>query len=325
MRAHACLAAALLLAGAGGGCLGSDRELFYVFVAGSLGPVFSRAFEPAFEEAHPGLDVVVEAQGSRETAKKVTELGREADFVGVADVDVIESLMVPGHAAFAARFASNAMVLAYTGASEGRDDIREITGDPADGPWYDVLAENRRVIVGRSDPNTDPAGYRTLFLWRLADAHYGADVYARLKERFPSPTADTESTMTAALLVGDLDYAFTYRSLAVDAGLRYVDLPDEIDLSSASHAEAYANVSERLADGTTVTGSPILYGFTVPANAPHPALAVEFAALVAGPAGMEALREAGLLAPPPGHGRPFVPVEQWDAVPPALQAALELA
>lgn len=321
---NALLLAGLLSSLAFAGCVADPDELFFVFVAGSLGPVFTRAFEPEFERRHADVDVVVEAQGSRETAKKVTDLGREADFVAVADVGVIESLMMPAFASYAVRFASNAMVLAYTDDSEGVEKIREITGDPTGRPWYDVLAENDRVLAGRSDPDTDPAGYRTLFLWRLADAHYGEPVYDRLLDRFPTPGVDTEAILSAQLEVGDLDYVFTYRSLAIDHGHDYVDLPDAIDLSNASHEETYATANETLGDGKTVTGTTILYGFTIPTNAPHPDLALEFAALVASEWGMGAFRDADLLAPPPGHDKPFVPEAQVHALPEDLHKRVEV-
>lgn len=37
--------------------------------------------------------------------------------------------------------------------------------------WYPVLQRNG-VTYGRSDPDLDPCGYRTLMVWQLAEKHY---------------------------------------------------------------------------------------------------------------------------------------------------------
>jgi molybdate/tungstate transport system substrate-binding protein len=200
--------------------------------------------------------------------------------------------------------------------------MREITGDPNDPRWYEMLAKNDRVLVGRSDPDTDPAGCRTLLLWKLADAYYAEPVHDALLARFPRPGVDTEAVLSAQLEVGDLDYIFTYRSLALDHGHRYVDLPDEIDLSNASF-EAMYGAFDAFCDGESVAGTTILYGFTIPTNAPHPDLALEFAALVASEWGMARFAEAGLLAPPPGHDKPFVPADQAGSLPRDLEKRVE--
>ena len=41
---------------------------------------------------------------------------------------------------------------------------------------------------------------------------------------------------------GGIDYAFEYRSVAQGHDLQWVDLPEEIDLSSPDHAASYHNV-----------------------------------------------------------------------------------
>jgi molybdate/tungstate transport system substrate-binding protein len=68
---------------------------------------------------------------------------------------------------------------------------------------------DRRADVGRSDPNVDPSGYRTVLTMRLAEQYY------------PEPG-----------LTGELNYIWTYQNLAENDGLRFVRLPDAIDLGS---------------------------------------------------------------------------------------------
>jgi molybdate/tungstate transport system substrate-binding protein len=89
------------------------------------------------------------------------------------------------------------------------------------------------------------------------------------------------------LEAGGIDYAFEYQSVAEGHNLRWVRLPDEIDLSSPDFAEEYGKVRVILgfqrfsAIGQDRTGQPIVYAVTVPNSAPHPELAREFADLVA--------------------------------------------
>ena len=49
-----------------------------------------------------------------------------------------------------------------------------------------------------------------------------------------------EADLTALIQAGELDYSFSYYSLAKSAHLRFVDLPPEVDLSDPARAEWYA-------------------------------------------------------------------------------------
>ena len=74
---------------------------------------------------------------------------------------------------------------------------------------------------------------------------------------------------------GGLDYAFEYSSVARQHGLRFLELPESIDLSSEAYKDTYAKV--KVQKTTTVsTGKPIVYGLTIPNNSLNPALAMEF-------------------------------------------------
>ena len=89
--------------------------------------------------------------------------------------------------------------------------------------------------------------------------------------------------LMSLLGAGGIDYAFEYRNVAEANGYRWVDLPVEIDLSSASFADNYAKARVMLgfqrfsSIGRERTGRPIVYAITVPNNAPNPELAREFA------------------------------------------------
>jgi molybdate/tungstate transport system substrate-binding protein len=90
-----------------------------------------------------------------------------------------------------------------------------------------------------------------------------------------------EVDLLALLETGELDYIFTYRSIAEQHKLKYIALPDEINLKRADLAHHYRSASVRLTGkkpGTFIAkaGSPIVYGVTIPSNAPNRELALVF-------------------------------------------------
>lgn len=282
----------LACAGCGSGGQGLTGELT-VFNAGSLAyPV--RELLAAFSNAHPGVTPRQESSGSLEAARKLTELGKIPDVLAVADYNVITKLLVPRYATWHVTFASNAMVLAYSDRSAGAG---EITGEN----WWRILLRPG-VRWASSDPALDPNGYRALMVMQLAERHYrepelGGRLAGALDPRFMRPS---EAQLLGLVQAGELDYAWSYRSLALTAGLRWVDLPPEIDLSDAARAPAYAAAAVRLpggrrgvADSVEFRGEPIVYALTIPLGAPHPGTALAFARFVLSPAGRDILAKAG--------------------------------
>ncbi|HET7599864.1 MAG TPA: extracellular solute-binding protein [Gemmatimonadales bacterium] len=283
-----------------------------VFNAGSLAKPFGDLLR-AFVAAHPEVTPRQENSGSLEAARKITELGKIPDVIGVADYGVIPKLLVPRHATWYVTFARNAMVLAYTDQSTG---AAEITPDN----WWRVLLRPG-VRVGRADPALDPNGYRTLMVCRLAELFYREPGLAARLERAVPPryVRPKEADLTALVQAGELDYAWSYYSIAKTAGLRFVDLPPEVDLSDPARADWYARVKVRLpgatrapADSVTFVGEPIVYALTIPTGAPHPAAAAAFARFVLSAEGRAILARNGFVLPASpelgGPGRPPVPL-----------------
>jgi len=278
-----------------------------VFNAGSLAaPV--RDLLQAFRVRHPRAVPAQENSGSLEAARKVTELGKVPDVIAVADYSVIDRLLRPAHATWQVKFARNAMVLAYTDASAGAG---EVNGEN----WWQVV-QRPGVRVGRSDPALDPNGYRALMVLQLAEAHYAqpgltAKLLQAMPARFVRPK---EADLTALLQAGELDYAWTYRSIAKKTGLRYVELPKEIDLSDPSLADRYATAAVMVpgakregGDMLQLHGEPIVYALTIPTRAPHPELARDFVAFVLSAEGRAVVERSGL--------EPIDPVVADGAVP----------
>jgi molybdate/tungstate transport system substrate-binding protein len=284
-----------------------------VFNAGSLAAPM-RDLLQAFKAAHPEAVPAQENSGSLEAARKLTELGKVPDLLAVADYTVIDRILRPAHASWQVMFARNRMVLAYTDRSLGAG---EITADN----WWQVLLRPD-VRVGRSDPALDPSGYRTIMVLQLAASHYGQpDLTGRLLQAMPARyVRPKEADLTALLQAGELDYAWTYRSIAETAGLRFVELPKEIDLGDPALADRYAAATVMVPGATrdggemlTLHGEPIVYALTIPTKAPHPELARAFAAFVLSAEGRAIVAKNGLV--------PLEPVVASGEVPPAVLKA----
>jgi molybdate/tungstate transport system substrate-binding protein len=259
---------------------GADGDRLIIFHAGSLALPFQQICEE-FKKQHPGVKIFREIAGSRQCARKITDLDKPCDVMASADYAVIDTLLIPDHADWNIRFASNEMVIAFGEHSRGGDRINAEN-------WHEILLRED-VTFGRSDPNLDPAGYRTVLLAKLAQEFYAKpglaeDILAK-DTRYVHPMS---ADLLALLEVGELDYVFTYRSVAEQHRLGFVTLPDEINFKKPALSEYYGRASVRLIGKTRGTivihvGEPIVYGVTIPKSSPNPELAQAFLAFLLEP------------------------------------------
>lgn len=293
------------------GC-GSNRTHITVLCAGSLIVPFEELAKE-FEAAHADIDVLVEGHGSIQVIREVTELHKEADVMVVADQSLLPMLMygreVPGSGEYYAdwyiRFATNRLGIAYTEESRYASEIGSAN-------WYEVLSRPD-VKVGISDPRIDSCGYRAFMVCQLAEDYYtDSTIFEKVMGDFSPPVTVNENLETYVISVpqilkpskitmrgysvqliallesGDLDFCFEYESVARQRGLEFVELPEEIDLSSEGLANRYARVVvkmdfQRFASiNPEFRGEPILYALTIPANAPNREAAVQFVEFLLG-------------------------------------------
>jgi len=305
------LAGSILLAG----CAGTvpPSKTLKVIAAGSLLAPFAEA-EQEFEASHPDIDVQIEGHGSIQVIRQVTDLGRTADVIAVADESLIPDLMYHpmkdssrNYTDWYQPLSTNEMVIAYTNRSRYHDEINQEN-------WYRILARPD-VRLGFSNPMLDAAGYRSLMVLQLAEEEYSEpSLFETLvTDHFPSTIIVSSGTggttislpeimrpsdekvvirdgsiyLLSLLSAGGIDYAIEYRSVAEGMNLSYVTLPASIHLGSAEYADRYRDVTvilgfPRFATiGSERNGRPIVYAVTVPANAPNPDLALEFIGYIA--------------------------------------------
>jgi len=237
-----------------------------VFHAGSLSAPMAE-IESLYEAAHPDVDVQREAGGSAALARKITDLGGACDVFLSADYMVIEKLLRPVTADWNVLFASNAIVLMYGPKSKYREEINGKN-------WTEVMMRPD-VRWGHSEPDADPCGYRSLMVLQLAENHYAdKDLYQRAMKHPERAVRPKAIDLVAMVESGAMDYAFEYKSVAVQHELNYVELPDEINLKNPDFSETYATASVELAgkepgQKITVKGEPIVYGLVIPKTAPN--------------------------------------------------------
>ncbi len=274
----------LLLMMSLGACnFGDDRgreDSLYIIHAGSLAvPV--KEIAAAFIEENPGVRIYTEAWGSKAGARRVADLDTRADVFMSADYMVIENMLIPDHASWFIPFATNDMAIVYTANSRFSNEIDTEN-------WMDILLRDD-ISYGRSNPDMDPCGVRTVFTLQLAEKKYGRNGFAdKLLSKDRENIRPKETDLIALLESGHLDYIFLYRSVAIQHGLKYLELPDSLNLGNFSLNPWYANaVIETLgtAPGETITeyGEAMVYGLTIPHKTENPALAKRFVSFVLHP------------------------------------------
>jgi len=254
-----------------------------IFHAGSLTATFGRV-NAEFMKLHPDVEIVSEPADSVAAIRKVTEQKRECGVLASADYKLIPQLMFSNYADWYIIFASEQIVLSYTEKSKYQDQINASN-------WYEIL-QKEDVKFGRHDPDQDPGGYRTLMVWQLAEKYYGIPgLYQRLLG------AKGNILMGGSVRAGDLDYTFGYKAPAVQNKMKYLALPENINLSNKQFENYYSQAKVEIKgskQGETVTGEPILFGLTVPKNFPNQDLAVGWVDFLLGESGVAIMEAMGM-------------------------------
>jgi len=287
-------------------------EKIIVFHAGSLSIPFSQ-IEKKFESKYPQYDVIRETAGSLACARKITDLHKKADVMASADYKIIDNLLIPKYAKFNALFATNEMVIAFTPHSKYANIINSEN-------WTDILLKPE-IKVGHSNPNLDPCGYRAVIVAKLAGIYYKKpffydqllgyeDYYTNGEEnRNKVIVRPKETDLLGLLEAGVFDYLFIYKSVAKQHGLKYINLPPEINLGRKEYADFYKQASFKISvkPGTFIKkkGEPMIYSMTIIKNAPNKKGAYLFVKFVLSPEGQAILKQNGqkILNPPVINGK----------------------
>jgi molybdate/tungstate transport system substrate-binding protein len=280
-----------------------------VFHAGSLSVPIKQIAE-AYEKKNPGIKILLESAGSLVCARKVTELKKPCDIIASSDYFVINQLLIPDYTSWSIRFATNEIVIAGNEKSKYLNELNS-------GNWMDIL-QRPDVIYGRSDPDSDPCGYRTVFTYMLAEKFYNKPGLAeKMVSKNKEYIRPKEVDLVALIESNAIDYMFQYKSVAIQHGMRYVSLPNEINLSDPFRNDIYSSVELDIAGSKPgskmrVRGDYINYSITVLDKAPQKEEAINFLEFLLSPDGMKIFKENGQ--------EPIIPfsTEHQDVIPQKL-------
>ena len=243
-----------------------------VLYAGSLVNMMQTQVDSGFKSA-TGYTVNGIAAGSDALAAQIKGKVRQADvFISAAPTvnNTLEGSTNGNWVSWYATFARSPLVLGYNPSSRFANDIKTK-------PWYQVIAEPG-ILVGRTDPATDPKGKLTANALKAAAQTYNepalATIAASTANVFP------EETLVGRLQAGQLDAGFFYSS----------------ETTAASIPEVPVTLPGQKLQAT--------YTITVVNNAPDAAGAEAFVAYLLGPQGQAILEKDGfqLVQPPTATG-----------------------
>ena len=314
MKTWTCAVLAVLSVAVFCGCRrddNADTQYLVIFHAGSLS-VPLREVSAEFMKANPHITVRAEAAGSRDCARKISDLNKPCDVMASADYTVVENLLMPDHADFNIRFATNEMAIAYTDKSKHADTITSKN-------WTDILLADG-VVFGRADPNRDPCGYRTVMTIQLAEKKLKRPgLAAEMLNKAGQQIRPKETDLLSLLEAGEIDYLFIYRSVARQHKLKTLLLPDEVNLKSQEMADLYKTAAVKVTgkkpgEFITKKGQPMVYSVTIPKNAPNRLAAEAYVAFLLSDKGKAIMEANGQPSP-----RPAI-TDGFDNLPESLKA-----
>jgi len=224
-----------------------------------LGPAFSRA---------TGYKYLGEAKGSLMSANLIKEGLRRPDVFISADPKVNQLLMGAKNGNLVRWYSTifgNAMVLGYNPQSRFAAELSQVGSNQF--RLYEIL-QQKGFRLGRGDPELEPKGYRTLFLFDLAEKYYKQPGLAlKILNGGDHPTlVFPEEQLTARLEAGQVDAGIFYRNEVAEHSLPFIAFPRELDLSEPELDANYNAATYVSPKGIKYNGSAIVYSVTIPEN-----------------------------------------------------------
>ncbi len=243
-------------------CKDDNNNELRIYCAGSLARSFEEIAE-SFQKENPRIKIKIEAYGSLEAVRRITELNKTPDIIAVSDYKLIENYLIPEYSDRNSILVSNSIVICYT---ENSADKEKINSDN----WFEILMQEK-IRLGRSDPYSDPCGYRSLFVFELAELYYKKNGLSEdLKNKKNTFLRPKEVDLIALLETGNIDYLIIYKSVAVQHNLNFIELPDQINLSNPEYDDFYSKacfyIKSENDQKNTICGQTILYSYTVLKN-----------------------------------------------------------
>ncbi|GMF38811.1 unnamed protein product [Phytophthora fragariaefolia] len=271
-----------------------------IYHAGSLVGLMDDKLAPAFTAA-TGIATSLLAKGSVKLANLIVN-GSQADVFISADASVNTELLM-GDAndnliSWYITFGETSIGIGYYPESPYADVFAAVQNGSL--LWYEALRQNPGVKLGRTDPDADPKGYRTVMMFELAEEYYNTSglITGILGNATNRDQIFSEENLETYLSSGDLDVGFFY---AVEAGslsgINFITLPEQINMGNPALNDEYATVSYTNSEtGTVYNGSASIYTVTILNNATHMSEAEDFVVYLLSSDGQTILTEQGMQA-----------------------------
>lgn len=245
--------------------LKSDSNIVNVLYAGSLISVMETSLGPSFSDLEHEFNG--EGHGAVQNANMVLDGQRFPDVFISAGIIPIKMLFEndPPLASWFLPFASDEMVIAYNPDSDFVDEFERARQGII--PWYNVLSIPEVKFI-RTDPELNPKGYYMIITAKLADIFYNnASISQNILRGERNPLQiQPEETLITLLETGEIDAVEAYRHEAVEKGLPFIILPQQINLGDTDYTEYYKQVNYTLNSGRTIYGEPIVFALTIPST-----------------------------------------------------------
>jgi molybdate/tungstate transport system substrate-binding protein len=295
-------------------CVPPSNQQLIIYRAGSL----TGAFKPLEESftCQTGIQVKDMAMGSVDAGRQITAGGHACDLYAPADYLDIDLFMKPaGFANFNIVFAQGKIVLAYSASSVAKKKlppIAEPNAVPFNPPdsipyastkWYEILTMPG-VAIGSGNPFLDPGAYRADLIFQLAQEYYKvSNLYNNMLKHLVMPGGDHSVSALGKQYDFQLIYEHSARVMAkTNPDLRYVNLPDEINLSDPAKNSYYRKHAVIVLPGlgtpesskdVKVPAIRVAWGITLLNGAPNRENAIKFLQLLLSPTGTAMLRDNG--------------------------------
>ncbi|MCL4329974.1 MAG: substrate-binding domain-containing protein [Candidatus Thermoplasmatota archaeon] len=197
--------------------------------------------------------------GSFTDAREIGEGDPANAFISVALQSYNESYLGTRYSGWAVAFASDRLVLAY---SSDSGIVGGIVSDFAAAEASNSTAQYRaafanltsgQVKLGISDPSSDPAGLRGWisleiagYLYASGDTGYFTGILSRDGAVVNSSSA---ASLVAPLVAGQIQFLFIYKSAAISKGLKYIELPSQLNFGDPALSSFYSRFSYNTAAG----------------------------------------------------------------------------
>jgi molybdate/tungstate transport system substrate-binding protein len=270
--------------------------------AGSLQLLMDKYMGPPFI-AQTGDEYQNQSAGSVGLAQEIAA-GELTPNVFVPIGSAPMALVEPKFTTWAVQFAASPLVVAYYPQGPHASELKKISEGQLPIADLFTLMATPGFKLGRTDPATDSQGQGFVEMVGLAEQYLGvsaATASAVLGGSDDSSQIFSETALEPTLQAGELDAASAYLPQAVQLGLPYIALPDQINFGDPSDASIYEGASMTLSTGKVVTGSLLDLEASVLSTTSNPATpaAIAFVKFLLSPAARAILKREGytLLTP----------------------------